>query len=206
METRRRDYLALCRALPSLADLVALPRQKLDDVGGRLTRALVSEAAKKRRAFMALAGRVTPVLLARSGALRRERLGATARRLAAAHGTNLRQARRDLAQLGERHRVACVVRILRRQGERLWSVARLFQTLKDTASPEAILARGFALVRDAAGNTVRAPEQVAFGDALTIRVAKGEIGATVSGGARPRQKPTLLRRLLKTPEGQGSLF
>ena len=57
MENRRRDYLALCRALPSLGDLLALPRQKLDDVGGRLGRSLRTEVAKKRERYVAVGAR-----------------------------------------------------------------------------------------------------------------------------------------------------
>ena len=49
MEARRRGFAALCRALPSLADLLALPRQKLDHVGGRLGAASRTEVARKRR-------------------------------------------------------------------------------------------------------------------------------------------------------------
>ena len=45
--------LALCRALPSLENLLALPRQKLDDVGGRLGRSLRIEVAKKRERYLA---------------------------------------------------------------------------------------------------------------------------------------------------------
>jgi exodeoxyribonuclease VII large subunit len=206
VEGRRRELQALCRALPSLSDLLALPRQRLDDVGGRLGRSLATEVAKKCEGFRAVALRLSSALLARAGAERRGRLGMAVQRLSGAHAANLRQLRRDYTRLSERHDIAALARILDRHAERLRAVTRLFQTLKETASPEAILARGFALVRDGAGNTVRSPGQVVPGDALTIRVAKGEIAATVSAGARQRPKPPLLRRLLRSQEGQGSLF
>jgi exodeoxyribonuclease VII large subunit len=45
-------------------------------------------------------------------------------------------------------------------------------------SPKATLDRGYAVVHDPAGAVVRDPGDVATGDALRIRVAKGEVQAT----------------------------
>lgn len=50
-------------------------------------------------------------------------------------------------------------------------------------SPAATLERGYAVVQDAAGAVLRDPEQVADGDALRVRLARGELLAT-AGGAR----------------------
>lgn len=50
-------------------------------------------------------------------------------------------------------------------------------------SPAATLERGYAVVQDAAGTVLRDPEQVADGDALRVRLARGELLAT-AGGAR----------------------
>lgn len=46
-------------------------------------------------------------------------------------------------------------------------------------SPHSTLARGFAVVRDATGTVVRDADAVVTGDALTVRVARGEFGAVV---------------------------
>jgi len=46
-------------------------------------------------------------------------------------------------------------------------------------SPLTILSRGYSITRDAAGRIVRAAAQVALGDDLSIRLARGELGATV---------------------------
>jgi exodeoxyribonuclease VII large subunit len=46
-------------------------------------------------------------------------------------------------------------------------------------SPQATLERGYAVVQDAVGAVVRDPAEVAAGDALRIRVAAGELSATV---------------------------
>jgi len=42
-----------------------------------------------------------------------------------------------------------------------------------------ILRRGYSITRDAAGRMVRAAAQVALGDDLSTRLARGELGATV---------------------------
>jgi exodeoxyribonuclease VII large subunit len=67
----------------------------------------------------------------------------------------------------------------RRHKDRYGHICRLFQTLRETASPDAILAKGFALVIDAGGQAVRSPDAVSPGDPLTIRLAEGRIAAVV---------------------------
>lgn len=49
--------------------------------------------------------------------------------------------------------------------------------------PRTTMARGWSIVRDASGRTVRSIGQVSAGDAITVQVADGEVAATV-GGAR----------------------
>ncbi|GHJ50260.1 exodeoxyribonuclease 7 large subunit [Catellatospora sp. TT07R-123] len=48
-------------------------------------------------------------------------------------------------------------------------------------SPAATLARGYAIVQRADGHVVRAAGEVAKGDALRVRLAEGEVAATVNG-------------------------
>ncbi len=200
MEGRRRDFTALARALPSLDELLALRRQKLDDVGGRLGRSLVSEVAKKRTAYQAYGVRLTPPLLTRSFALRRERLGGLAGRARQANVAMVRQARRAFDALAPRHDVAGVARYLERQRQRFDQSARLMRSY----SYEAVLDRGYALVVGPAGDAVRDADQVRTGDPLMIRVAKGDFGATVSGPGRPKSRRSLPRK--KPAEGQGKLL
>ncbi len=49
-------------------------------------------------------------------------------------------------------------------------------------SPAATLDRGYAVVQRADGDVLRDPAEVGDGDALRIRVARGELAATVTGG------------------------
>jgi len=46
-------------------------------------------------------------------------------------------------------------------------------------NPLTILNRGYSITRDAAGRVIRDAAQVAIGDDLSIRLARGEVGATV---------------------------
>ena len=46
-------------------------------------------------------------------------------------------------------------------------------------SPLTILNRGYSITRDAQGRIVRDAAQVSVGDDLSIRLARGELGATV---------------------------
>ncbi|TGT36239.1 exodeoxyribonuclease VII large subunit, partial [Mesorhizobium sp. M4B.F.Ca.ET.169.01.1.1] len=75
-----------------------------------------------------------------------------------------------------------------------------------TLSHKAVLARGFALVKDAEGAVIKRVEDVAPGAALQLEFADGTAEAiATSGGARPKlaAKPPAKA---KEPGNQGSLF
>jgi exodeoxyribonuclease VII large subunit len=113
-----------------------------------------------------------------------------------------------------RHEVGTLARVVARHRDRFVQACRLYQTLKDTSSPQAILARGYALVRDAEGRMVRSAADVAAGDALSIQLGTGEIGATVTSGselsapkpAPPKSTAKPAPRPDPAKAGQGSLF
>jgi exodeoxyribonuclease VII large subunit len=65
--------------------------------------------------------------------------------------------------------------LLRRRGEELAASEQLLVAL----DPQKVLERGYAVVRGAAGNVLRDPTQVSFGEILTVRLAKGELTASV---------------------------
>ncbi len=62
--------------------------------------------------------------------------------------------------------------------ERRNRLAQVEAVLKER-SPLTILQRGYSITRDAAGRIVHDAAQVAVGDDLSIRLARGELGATV---------------------------
>ena len=47
-------------------------------------------------------------------------------------------------------------------------------------SPFALLERGYAIAYDANGRVLRSPDQVALGEDIAVRLARGEIGAQVT--------------------------
>jgi exodeoxyribonuclease VII large subunit len=216
----RRDRLRdLGRALPRVDSLTEGPGQRLDAAGLRLTAALAGVAARGRRRFAAVAGRVGPGLLAgffarRQGDVARAAaaLDAVWRRRAerradrvAAEGRSLpralarligaaerrgREGRAALAGLSARLEAAQAGR-LAAQAARLAALDRTRLTLGHAAT----LKRGFAVVRgDGAVVTSRAAAERAA--ALEIEFADGRL-AVPGRGRRPRGGED---------GGQGSLF
>ena len=49
----------------------------------------------------------------------------------------------------------------------------------DERSPLRLLERGYAIAYDAAGKVLRSPDQVSLGDEFSVRLARGQIDATV---------------------------
>ena len=66
----------------------------------------------------------------------------------------------------------------RRLGDRQNRLAQL-QALLRERSPLVILSRGYSITRDASGKIIRDADQVSLGDQIMIRLAKGELGASV---------------------------
>jgi exodeoxyribonuclease VII large subunit len=79
--------------------------------------------------------------------------------------------------------------------------------LLDSYSYERVLARGFALVRDAADNPMTSAAAVAPGIGLRIQFGDGEVAATATGVAEPppsrRREPA---RRDKRDDKQGKLL
>jgi exodeoxyribonuclease VII large subunit len=198
LEARRKDFLGLCRALPTLEGLFALRRQRLDEVAGRLGRSLLIEVAKKRAGHDAAAVRLSPHLLARALLPRRERAAALAGRAAAAAASAMRAHRAAIANLARRHDVGSVERVVASARRRLDQAGRLLHSY----SYEAVLERGFALVVGPAGDAVRSPADVRTGDPLSIRLARGELGAVVSGPGMPKSRRSLPRRRDNPDQGK----
>ena len=81
---------------------------------------------------------------------------------------------------------------------------------------QGVLQRGYALVRDSEGRTLRSAAQIAAGQRLDIELADGHVdaqalsGGRTSRGAEPQHqaRPSLPPRKTTVPRGgnQGSLF
>ncbi|TIQ15706.1 MAG: exodeoxyribonuclease VII large subunit, partial [Mesorhizobium sp.] len=106
-----------------------------------------------------------------------------------------------LAALSRRQERVISVRLERLRGK-LTQADRLLATL----SHKAVLARGFALVKDADGAVIKQAAEVVPGMALSLEFADGTADAVAtSGAARPKTiaKPGAKA---KEPGNQGSLF
>jgi exodeoxyribonuclease VII large subunit len=222
---RRADWRALARALPRGDALLAVARQDHDQTSTRLANVMAGAIDRRHIALARLAqrlagqspqakmGRAAQKLEALEHRLRQavtltaERRG---QRLTQAHlrlGTALAgrarfeahkaaTARQRLEGLDARLRRAAASG-LERHGQKLAAQSQLLGTL----GYRQVLARGFALVRDAEGQPLHRAADVVNGARLDIEFADGHRSATAGDVAKaapakaPRAKPT-----------QGSLF
>jgi exodeoxyribonuclease VII large subunit len=181
-EARRSELRSAARALPGADEVLALPRQRLDHAAAALARALRTNAQIHRVSYSRIGGRLSPHLLRGGVERRRERIGAYAKRAERAM-VNFIAARRARFE---------------RDGQLLAAF-----------SYRGVLARGFALVRDGAGQPLRTATAVAAGMPLEIEFSDGRVGARADG-AVPSDKseadPGKPRPRRGSGPGQGSLF
>lgn len=205
-ERRRSDLRALARALPTAETLLAAPRQRLDLAAARLGPALARNARSYEQRLAQLDRRLhgqSPAAKLKTHAARLDGLG---KRLGAARGALLRAERDRIARAGDRldtlaeRARACFTRQLQRRRDRLDGLWALAASL----GPQAVLARGYALVRDEEGALLRSAAAARPGLALQVTLADGGFRAVVPGGSSapvraPARKPS-------PGGGQGDLF
>ncbi|BCG96694.1 exodeoxyribonuclease VII large subunit [Mesorhizobium sp. 131-2-1] len=221
-ERKRQAVRAAARALPSPDQLLALPRRRFDEATSRLGRALTVSIERKRARLERQ--RLTPATLsrrineartltgrdlARAQAAffaivreRRARFKRTAARLSPAPIARRQKVQADALAGLTRRQDHAIARRLDRLRARLTQADRLLATL----SHKAVLARGFALVKDAEGAVIKLAADVSPGAALSLEFADGSADAVaIGGGARPKAtaKPAAKPR---EPGNQGSLF
>ena len=215
-DRRRNDLRGLARALPSAADVLAIPRQRLDAATSALPRALTANTQLHHRRYARAAGQLTlnvlraQVAQARqqvtTGGIRlahcaravtrqrRDRFEGLALRLKAARFATAQAHRAALLRDGERtQRLAERARralstLLQRQHARADHAGQLLAAL----SYKSVLARGFALVRDEAGHALRNAASVAPGMRLDLEFADGRVAAIADGdpaASPPRREP-----------------
>ncbi len=194
----RTHLKAAARGLPKREDLIALPRQRFDAADRRLGRALIANTRAHGTRLARTGGRLTTAPLV-------NRLSRASERLAALH-----------ARSGQA--LANRVMVHRRV---LDGRAALLAAL----SYQGVLARGYALVRDNEGRTVRQAADVGTGAHLSIEFGDGRIAATADGppspppadegpsgigmqsaDGRPTQRPLAKASRPGGGGGQGSLF
>jgi exodeoxyribonuclease VII large subunit len=170
----RNEVRGLARAIPALDALLALPRQKLDGLGERLPRALRANAHAHRVQFARAAARLVPHALA----------------------ARLERGRERTLMLTER-----AARALRHMTERRFARLKTCGQLLEAFSYHGVLARGFALVRDAKGLTVRSAKGVGPGERLSVEFGDGTLPVVAAGAGAPKR-----RRSSGGGGDQGNLF
>jgi exodeoxyribonuclease VII large subunit len=234
LDERRTELRGVVRALPAAADLFAIPRQRLDAAALALPRALKSGTHDHARRFTALSAHLTLGILREQIKQARQRCITARDRIALAGATGLRARRQAFTHLearlasslranAERHRTA-IARgrdrmdrlrdrqhkayraFIERHLERLAHNGKLLEAL----SYRAVLARGFALVRDADGQPLFTAAVAAASPHLDIEFADGRVAAQVLPGApdevaapSTRAPP---RKRSRGTGGQGDLF
>lgn len=178
LESGQTQLRGLVRALPRLADLIALPRQRFDHASERLGLALKRAAEVKRARLHRIEGKLSTQLI-------RFRIADGNTRLAQLDARGGAAERRHLADLARR----------------LDGAGKLLQSY----SYQGVLERGFAVVRAADGKPVRASKGHKAGEALSIEFAhEDRLGVVVGGDAAPRPAP---RKKASADDGpQGSLL
>ena len=235
LDLKRQNLRALARSLPSLDALLAMPRRRFDEAGARLGRAFDANRSARKAAFEQAAARLTPTAL--TGSIRQRRQSVRELVLRGERQIERRQDHRRarlqrwddalaaqpariavrLERSGERLRSlvgrggAAVDLTLERRRRRIESADRLLASL----SYHNVLKRGFALVRDAGGQTVHSACSLAPGTPLSIEFADGRVDATTregpAGDGRPGAgaKRAARRETQEAPQKQpkqGSLF
>jgi len=209
-EARRNELRSAVRALPDADEVLALPRQRLDHAAVGLSRGLRANAQSHRLSFSRIGGRLAAQLLRTNVERRRERYSGIAQRLRASLSANIAAARTRIARQGERvamfaaragRAVGNLIAARRARSERGAGLLAAF-------SYRGVLARGFALIRDAAGRPLRSAAAVSAGMPIEIEFSDGRVGARAEGApsAAAASAEPAKSRGRRGGEGQGSLF
>jgi exodeoxyribonuclease VII large subunit len=193
---RSRD-LQTHRAFRQLEFLVRRRRQLVDELSSSLAVGLREKLVASRQRLGEASTRIASFDLRSRGHVIRRRIERVQSALQVAlNRVVLRKRRRftaahvQFAALDLRARVGRLRRKLDQRSTELQ--ARLLRALVtkrrrleaaalqlEERSPFQLLERGYAIAYDAAGKVLRSPDQVSLGDDISVRLARGELGATV---------------------------
>ncbi len=202
---RRARVEGLARGLPRPMELLEASMQTLDSESERLENAIRATVERGTGRLATAAAKLPHP---------REQIEKSATKLAHADGQMIaalrgvvRDRSRHFEGLSAAERMAGgTMRLLATAEARLGSAGQLLESL----SYQRILDRGFALVRDAAGEPVLAAAATSPGQEVSVHFADGAVGAVISGGSGSAReaKPAAKPRKEDSPRrgGQGTLF
>lgn len=227
-------FFQVAGRLPHPRTLVLHPRRGLDTTGARLGRALAANTQAHHMRHVRIAARLSPGLLSNRLHRAADRLDSLDRRARECLGRTASVRRARLERASGRLQPAPIRHRVERCQERLEALTRRARLavggrlaqhrnalggqakLLGSLGYQSVLARGFALVRDADGAMVRAAAAVTAGQTLEIEFADGRIKADAreGGGGRTAQSepPSTAPAPPAAPQnkvprgGQGSLF
>ncbi|PKU26055.1 exodeoxyribonuclease VII large subunit [Telmatospirillum siberiense] len=199
VEERRTRLEGLSRGLPDLRRRIEDLMRILDDRAERLANALPNDLARRRASMMHISARLRhprEQIAQKRHALEQQstRLEAAVRAVRAAEAARLERQDLALRQMASRLGAAWPRLIEARRGQIERSGALL-----DSFSYEQVLRRGFALVRDAAGEAVTAAEKAHPGDHWTITFQGQQSVPVVVDGEHEPAKSTP-----RKPSGKGA--
>ncbi|MEJ0094799.1 MAG: exodeoxyribonuclease VII large subunit [Methylocella sp.] len=233
LDRRRGEFRALVRALPQSEAILALPRQRLDNTANRFSGAILRGHDRQRIGLARLShrlaqqspqakmGRASERLIALEQRMRRCLEIGNDRRAQAVRQTGLRLANARFAGAKiARERIAAARHRLNGLAQRLAhsfrtqiaarrAEIRTLDQLLGSLGYRQVLARGFALVRDADQRPLRMAAEIADGAVLDIEFSDGHKAAVAgpAAGAPGRGRGKVSNGGTETKKReQGSLF
>jgi exodeoxyribonuclease VII large subunit len=170
----RLSSLTQNAAFVRMADALARRQQRVDDLVYRLVQAQRRDLAGIRRRHEEMDGRLRHQDMRVRLSMMRRQLERVTSELGTHWGRLLSERKSHVEQLATSLGRAAETAVLRKRSR--WE--RLDSSLV-ALSPKAILARGYALVFDGAGNLVKEAMQLKAGDTVRTQLAQGEFTATV---------------------------
>ncbi|MDT7933444.1 MAG: exodeoxyribonuclease VII large subunit [Sphingomonadaceae bacterium] len=177
-----RTHALVCR-LPRPEALLALRRQRLDDLTARLPRGLDRAAERGRTRLTGAARTLTPALLARRRELAANGLALARAALARGAAARTRAAAHALERCAGTLRPALLTRRAAAARAALQSEARALAVL----SPLATLGRGYAVVERPDGHVLPSAAEACGAGRVRIRFSDGRVEADIAGSVREKR-------------------
>ena len=229
-DNRRNSVRSASRGLPAPDMLLALPRRRFDEASGRMDRELINRVQRVRDRFNQTGGRLSVRSLELRISRARETLHPFYTRHVNSLSNMLGQRKERFGQRAQRLRLQPIVErlannrtALERNEKTIQSIvqnrfAQAHQQLDrngrllNTLSYKNTLERGFAVVRNDKGKLVSSATGVKAGQALSIDLKDGSLGAVVGSSivsetrAAPVSKPAKSKSKKTDSGNQGQLF
>ncbi len=238
VQKRHTQFATAAGRLPKLRSLIAPPRQRFDATGRRLGRALLANTRTHTTHHARMASRLHPRLLEMRLSRTRDRLETLSRRslegLVRSSGGRRAKLERLAGRVNAgplRQRLArAALRIVELEGRAAQAMRNRVEARKRTLqsisqmlaslSYQSVLARGYTVVRDSSGATLRTAAAISAGQRLEIEFADGRVDADAKGpsarkpssktppaaGGKAAEKPTAAGSAPARGQGQGTLF